>query len=64
MEKFHGTNFRKLEAEKQIKASLINNNIVVSSLISWASDFSKINLVDLSSIKGVVRVINLTSKQV
>ncbi len=63
MVKFHGTNYRKLEAEKQIKANLIINNIVVSSLLSWSSDFRRINLVDLASIKGVLRILNQTNKQ-
>ena len=56
--KFHGTNYRKLEAERHIKANLINNNIVVSSLLSWASDFKNIRLVNFSTIKGVLRILN------
>ena len=54
--KFHGTHYRKLEAERQIKLNLTNNNIVVSSLLSWAQEFRFVRLFDFSSIKEVVRI--------
>jgi len=56
--KFHGTNFRKREAERLIRINLANNNIVVSALLSWAQEFRQVRLVDFASIREVIRIQN------